>query len=1020
MPTSHWMAAPALRAVLYSALLAPLAANAQTSDEIYDSIPLAQETAEVPEPATDAVSLSKIAVTGSRIKRTEYETANPILTVDRDMIERSGVTSLGDLLQDLPVAGSALGTAFNNGGTGAVEVDLRNLGSQRVLVLVNGRRWVNGLRALSTSSVDLTTIPVSIIERVDILKDGASTTYGSDAIAGVINIITRTDFDGLELRGQLGGFMAEGDGQRENLNVSWGRVLGKTSVFVDLNYANDKEVFAGDRDISKVPLFGTGNTRGSLGTPQGTFVWVPNPTATDPGVVLNECDRLDVAFGTVNGTTDSELGISLIPDSIAENPTLGQLPLCWLTLSDGATGTSQSDFRRQLAEDAYNYAPINYLITPNERTSAFAMINQPLPFGMNFTSELLYNRRVSRQVLAEMPLFTGDLLFPPYSTLYIAEDQQYNPFDQDIGRADPNSELIGFGAVLRRMTEQGVRDFNQTVDTARVGFGLNGEFDALNRYVSWELGGSWGKSKNEAVNLGLIDLDHARLALGPAADCAADPDCVPLNMFGGQGPDGTGSITQDQLDYIIYTDHSSQEQEMHNAYLNLSSELFELPAGPLGFALGFEWRKEDYLSVPDPFVQAGRSSTNQQDITRGTIDAREVFAELAIPLLESQPFAEALELSLATRYSDYDAFGSKVVGKAGLRWQPFTDLLVRGTASEAFRAPAITDLFLGAAQSFPSLVDPCDADERAQDANADTNCDADGIDSGYTQTLTQLPSDFGGNPELKPETATTFTAGIVYSPSFLPDFNVYLDWFAIEIDDFITVPGAQYILDACYRSAPDQRSFCDAVDRGDNGGINNVLNQFANFAKLETSGVDITMDYTLPFTDFGLFKLSWDTSYLIKYDQYDPAIDGGSNKSSYAGRYEGGAAVNFPRVKSNAELAWSWENMKAAWNVRYVGTVTEDCYDGFDGDLSLTALGLCSNPNADDITASKNELDATWYHDVQFTYTLARLGTDLTIGVDNLFDQDPPIGYSSFANSYDVTTYDTPGTFGYLRFVTKF
>ncbi len=1012
-------AAPVLRGLMFGFLLTPLALQAQDEADVYDSIPLDEQELEADAPS-QAVALDRIEVTGSRIKRTDFETANPVLTVDRDMIERSGVTSLGDLLQDLPVAGSALGTAFNNGGTGAVEIDLRNLGSQRVLVLVNGRRWVNGLRSLSTSSVDLTTIPVSIIERIDVLKDGASTTYGSDAIAGVINIITRKDFDGLELRGQIGGFLSEGDGLRENLNISWGSVIGKTSVFLDLNYANDEEVFAGDREISKVPLFGTGNTRGSLGTPQGTFVWVPNPTATDPGLLANECDRLDVAFGTVNGTTGDTLGVSLIPDSIGSNPTLGQLPLCWLTLRDGATGTSQSDFRRQLPEDAYNYAPINYLITPNERSSAFAMINQPLAFGMNFPAAALYNRRVSRQVLAEMPLFTGDLLFPPFSTIYIAEDQAFNPFNQDMGRADPNSELIGFGAVLRRMVEQGVRDFNQTVDTARVGFGLTGEFDTLGRFVSWEFGGAWGKSENEAVDFGLIDLDHARLALGPAADCAADPDCVPLNMFGGQGPDGTGSITQDQLDYIIYVDESSQEQEMQNVYLNFSTELLEMPAGPLGVALGFEWRNEDYLSVPSPFVQAGRSSTNQQDITAGSIEAREVFAELAIPLLTSQPFAEALELSLAARFSDYDAFGSKTVGKAGLRWQPVADLLVRGTASQAFRAPAITDLFLGAAQSFPSLVDPCDADERAEDANADANCGADGIDDGYTQTLSQLPSDFGGNPNLQPETANTFTAGFVYSPSFLPEFNVYFDWFSIEIDDFITVPGAQYVLDACYRSNPDERSFCDAVERGANDGITNVLNQFTNFAKLETSGIDITMDYKLPFDAFGEFKLTWDTSYLIKYDQFDPTVDGGSTKTSYAGRYEGGAAVNFPRVKSNFELAWSMDNMKAAWNTRYIGAVTEDCYDGRGGDLSLTALGLCSDPNPDDITASQNELDATWYHDVQFTYTLADFGTDLTIGIDNLFDQDPPVGFSSFANSYDVTTYDTPGTFGYLRFVTRF
>lgn len=986
---------------------------AQDDPAPYQGITLPEEEDRVL-PADDAVNLSRLEVTGSRIKRTDFESVNPILTVDRDMIERSGVTSLGELLQDLPVAGSALGTAFNNGGTGAVEVDLRNLGSQRVLVLVNGRRWINGVRSLSTSSVDLTTIPVSVVERIDILKDGASTTYGSDAIAGVINIITRKDFDGLELRGQFGAF-DEGDGTREALTASWGRVFGQTSVFFDLNYANDGEVFAGDRALTRVPLFGTGNTRGSLGSPQGSFIFVPNPANTDPTLLANECDRLDVAGGTLNSTA----GFDLVPESLINDPTFGQLPLCWLTLRDGADGTSQSDFRRALPEDSYNFAPINYLLTPNERTSLFSMIDQPLPFGMNFTAEALYNRRESRQVLAEMPLFTGDLLFPPFSTLYVAADQEFNPFNQDIGRADENSGLIGLGAVLRRMTEQGVRDFNQTVDTQRLGGGLTGEFGLLDRYFSWELSATWGRSKNTAVNIGLLDLDHSRTAIGPAANCDGDPNCVPLNLFGGQFNGGT--ITPEMLDYIVYVDRSSQEQKMQNYQFNISTDLFELPAGTMGMAFGVEYRQEDYESIPSPFVQAGRSSNNQQDITRGSIKATEAFLELAVPLLTDQPFAQSLELSLATRYSDYQAFGAKTVGKAGLRWQPVGDVLFRTTASQAFRAPAITDLFLGSAQSFPSIDDPCDSDARAQDANAEANCSADGVPDTYSQSLTQLPSDFGGNPELQPETAQTYTAGVVYSPSYVPDLNVYVDWYSISIDDFITVPGAQYVMDACYRSAPEERALCDSVDRNpDTGVVNNILNQFQNFAELETSGYDITINYTLPFDEWGVIRLNWDTNYLVEYNQSVPVVGGGFVTDKLAGTYQGGAAQNFPRVKSNLQLSWGYQNMQASWTTRYIHSVVESCYDGFDGDLSLTSLGLCSMPNTDDPTLSMNELDAVWYHDVQFTYTLTKMDLDLTVGVDNLFDQDPPVGFSSFANSYDVTTYDTPGVFSYARFVKRF
>ncbi|MGJ8670602.1 MAG: TonB-dependent receptor plug domain-containing protein [Oceanococcus sp.] len=961
------------------------------------------------EPAPDTTQLDKIQVTGSRIRRTSIETEHPVLSITRDMIERSGATSLGELIQDLPVAGSAMNTAFNNGGEGAIEVNLRNLGSSRVLLLVNGRRWVNGVRTLATSAADLTTIPVSIVERIDVLKDGASTTYGSDAVSGVINIITRTQFDGVELRAQYGAF-EQGDGRREGLTATWGGMFGKTSVFLDVNYANDQEVFAGDRAISNIPVQGTGLTRGSLATPQGTFIFVPDPTATNTNLLINECDRVDV----LNDVIESESGIDL---PIEIPAALGQIPVCQLILRDGFSGENQTDFRRfDPVNDPYNYAPINYLLTPNERTSLFAQIQHPLPYDLSLSAELLLNRRASQQVLAEWPLFIGDALAPPASTIYVAADQQFNPFGQDIGRKDPVADFFGNGAILRRLSEQGVRDFRQSVDTQRIALGLSGDFAFNSRSIEWDINATLGNSRNKATNVGLVDLHHVRLALGPATDCDADPDCVPLNLFGGQG-DGSGSITQDMLGYITYVDRSSQNQQLQNYLMNARTDLTDLAAGPLGLAFGLEFRKEDYRSIPDPFVQSGRSSNAQQSITDGSIQASELFVELAVPILAQTKWTESLDLSIAGRYSDYGRLGSKTVGKLGLRWQPSKQLLIRSTASEAFRAPAISDLFLGRAQSYPLVSDPCNEDSQAEDSNTQQNCEADGVPANYSQTLLQLPSEFGGNPRLHPENANTVTAGLVFSPSAIAGFNLSLDWYRIEIHDFITAPGAQYIMDACYRVEPEMRRLCSNIERDtDTGVVSNILNQYENFATVETSGIDFSISYKLPQKSFGRLSFHWDSSYLINFTQHVPTADGNSVSESLAGRYEGSVFANFPRFRSNTELAWNAGNVRASWHVRYIHGVIEHCEDGFVP--SLIELDLCSEPTTS--LGPQNRLPSAWYHDIQLGYILQELDLDVSIGIDNLFDQKPPVGYTSFTHSFDVTTYRVPGVFSYIRLVKRF
>jgi iron complex outermembrane recepter protein len=988
----------------------PFEAESSEAPETIAVDPLRQDEAAA-DPVPEQTVLDAIEVTGSRIRRTDYETAQPIAVISREDIERTGLTSIGDLLQELPQAGAALNTAFNGYlDIGGVEVDLRNLGSNRVLVLVNGHRWVNGLRSLSTSSVDLSTIPISVVERIEVLKDGASAVYGSDAIAGVVNIITRKDYAGAEFRGYFGGY-GEGDGLTQNYSVSLGNIFNRTSLFFDLSHTRQSEIFNGDRELTRLPIYGTGLTRGSGNTPQGRLIFIPTPAT-------------EAALRAVD--PQSCPGLVPVESAVPEFPfpgTVGAVPLCIITTREGTSGESITDFRAyDSVNDPYNFAPDNYLLTPYEQTAAFAQIAHDLTESISFRSELLYNLRSSEQNAAPMPMLGGDLAPPPYSMLYIDVTNPYNPFGQDIARGVGGPLTPGSGVFGRRPLEYGPRLYSQDVDTLRGGFTLSGPLDlafaGLNRLLNWELGYSYGESKEKEILEGNFNLENMARALGPIIECT--DDCVPLNLFGGQGPDGQGTITQEMLDYITYVGISRSSQTIKDAYLNLSTELFELPAGALGIALGFEYREEFYRQQPDPFVVAGISSSNSAKPTAGGYDSKEAFVELGIPVVRDLPMVRELDISLAGRYSDYAGFGEATTYKAGLRWKPLDDLLVRATKSTAFRAPSVGELFLGDSASFPGLADPCAADYEGTDTdatqNAFLNCRSDLVVPSSTNVLAQLLEIFRGNPELEPETAHTLTAGIVYSPGVLPDLTMYFDWYRITIDDYITVPGSQYILDACYTAPPEERRYCEYVNRNQqSGNIESVINPFLNFSKLETEGFDLTLAYTLRAGDFGRLRLLGDAAYLTQYDLISEGPGGGSVVDEYAGDHIG--LGPFPRWKANATLAWDVGGWNASWSARYIHSMEETCND-IIFTPSLRDLGVCSHPDPDvsDGDDSRNVLPKRVYHNVQIGYLFADQAFKVTLGANNVLDAETPPSYAFLQSpTWEPTAYEIPGRFFYMR-----
>ncbi|MDD3763368.1 MAG: TonB-dependent receptor [Nevskiales bacterium] len=1062
---------PAWPAWVVAGVLLPALAWGQESDvefvdePVVETVPVEPLTddAQAAETAVDQARLETIEVTGSRIRRTDYETAQPVLRLSRQDIERSGLTSIGDLLQNLPQAGAALNTAFNNGGDGSTEIDLRNLGSNRVLVLVNGRRWVGGLSQLRTNSVDLNTIPISIIDSIEVLKDGASAIYGSDAIAGVVNIKTRRDFNGAELRAQAQVF-DDGEGLTQLYSYSFGSTNGKTGVFLDLSYLNQGELFANDREQASVPTLGTGISRGSAFTPQGRILFVPN--SVNGNVIANgqtgpESACFDLTGAVAGGALTDPFGTAGVPDPLGigglQDPGLNlpagsPLTLCDLARRPGAgTDPSGNYARWDQNEDPYNYAPVNYLLTPSERYSIFGQITHDFDNGIRFTSEALYNLRKSAQQLAETPVAVGDALPAPFALGYVDATNPYNPTNsnspyyipgtvaQDIGRADEAAGLIGLGAVLRRMVELGPRLFQQDVDTLRIGGGFDGQFDVLTQLVSWDLGAAYSESKLATTEAGLINMERLARAVGPIAECTGDDvnsappsaaGCVPFDFFG-----GPGTITQDMLGYVAYTAHDTARQQQRLFYGNASTNLFVgdwLP-GSLGVAAGVELRTESFRSDPDPLKVAGTSSTNAASPTRGSYDAFEAYVEFNVPVLANLPLFESLNLSLASRYSDYGDIGSNTSSKLGLEWRMFEDLLLRGTWSEAFRAPSITELYLGAVTSFPEVTDPCASTDRDTDPNVAANCDADGASSD--QTNAQLPTVFGGNPGLKPETATSITAGVVYSPRFIDDFSVALDWYRISLDDFITFIGTDQIFELCYRADPENRALCEKVQRNDDGQIVQIDNTAVNFQALEVEGLDINVNWKINndwLNRFGTFELIFDGAYVTRYDVTTPAASGPDVTTGLVG-FEFGGQSAIPRFKANASLIYGNGPWEASWSTRFIYHVYEQCDDQFYEDpgaangggnptpvLSLEQYGLCSGPVHPDY-GILNKIETTLYHDVQLSYALERWQTKFVLGVNNLFDQDPPPVYTAFASSYDPTLYDTWGSrTPYLRLIANF
>ncbi len=942
-------------AVQLSLLLAlPAAANAQT-----------------PAPQPEARTLDTVQVTGSRIRKAELETAVPVQVLTREDIDRSGFTSVADIVQNLTASGAALNTKFNSSGNfgfppdgggvgaGAATVDLRHLGAKRVLVLVDGIRWVNESSASGVgSAVDLNTIPLALIDRIEVLEDGASSIYGSDAIAGVVNIITKRDAEGGTLDLHYGEYDDLG-GATWGADLGWGGSSERAQWFLGASYYKQREIASSKFANASVPVPGTGLANGSSATPQGRFVF------QDP---------------------NTGQSFNLTPNDGATSP----------FYDPSQTGcTRTDDFHCFGTADRYNFAPNNLLLTPSERKSVFGQVRFEFTPQVSAYARVLYNERTSANQAAPEPIFLGTDagVYNPYaeSTLTISALNPFNPFGFDLTTEGDNPNLF---LLARRPVEGGPRRYQQDVKTWYAAGGLEGTFGVGVRTWNWDVNLVRSQSRAEQTNSGSYNIRRINEALGDPAACAAIAGCTPLDLFG-----GPGTITPQMLAFIqpIVRDESSNTLTLASA--NVTGDLFEMWAGPLAFAAGVEYRKYEGSYTPDPITVAGEYNGVPSGITRGDYDVNEAYAEFSVPLMRDTVFGETLDLSIAGRYSDYSTFGGETTGKVGLRWQPVDELLFRMSYAEGFRAPSIGELYGTLSRFDATLVDPCSGAAVPSPA-----CAADGVPPGYEQTNSQISVVTSGNADLEPERSRSLMIGSVWSPSFADEvwwsdrLDLGVTFYRHHIDDAIQAPDAQAILERCI--ATRDPFSCASYERSDRGQIIRFDDILANLGTIKTDGWDFTAAWTLPERDWGRLRFDAKTTWVTRYEL--------ANETGELEPRRPGVEVNnsaIPEWSGTLVTDWTRGPWSLAWTVRYIDSLVESCG------------GANGFPICDDSDNDLNGLGSTTYHDLQLSWrnTAWLKGTRLALGVNNVTGKEPPVCLSCSLNGYDASTYDLPGRFIYAR-----
>ena len=956
-------------------------------------------------PAADeqnSAEVSDIVVTGSRIARKDYVANSPIVTVTQEDFKATGSTNIETLIQELPQF-TPLGSASSNSPNvaGQAQVQLRGLGAIRTLVLLNGRRVVS---SSASSVVDLNLFPTALISNVETITGGASSTYGSDAVAGVLNFQLNRKFEGVQLDAQSG-ISDRGDAASQAVSLTVGRDIaaGRGNVVLSLGYSNRDSVLNAAREFSLIGGFAGTSPLGSTVFDATNLPSVAAVSAAVPGAARGN------TFGFNN------------------NGTLFAYQGARDYLSPGGVGYEGFRTPGPLQQTDFTYATgdRNYMIIPQQRYNVYAAANYEISPFAEVYADFLFSQYDANNQLASNPA-TG-----PTTGFRIPAA---NPFIPAELRAVLNSRPNPAGSFRldKRFNELGPRRQNETYDVYQITAGLRGRVPGVGDWT-YDAYLSYGRVDNSTAYTGYLSRSATQKLLdapdGGASLCA-----------GGFNPFGENPLSPACIAYISRVPTNTTKNNQRIAEINLQGGLFNLPAGQVRAAVGATYREQNYAFVPDAMALATftlngvtgpeLAGLSSQPLS-GSDKVREVYGELLIPLLRDLPLIRSLETNVGYRVSDYATIGSVSTYKADLSWEIFEGLRVRGGIQRAVRAPSLGELFAAQSLSFPNIGvpvssagvrqfsgDPCDirgayrAPGGANASQVRALCVAQGIPGqvvdSYTFSNAQVSGLTGGNPLLKEETADSFTVGATlrspFSSPWLSGLSASVDYYNISIEQVVGTLATTEQLRRCFNengtSNPTydpNNFFCQLFSRDPNSGqITSTLETNANLGTLKTSGVDFQIDWALTLADvggpdWGSFALNFIGTKLEEWKRQD--IPGG-DFTDRKGTISNAFGLTLPEWKFLSALNWKYNPLTVGVRWRYVGSV-----ENFN--------------NRDQALGAVN------YFDLNTSLKVNELMT-FRAGVNNLTDAQPPVYSPSIAANTDPSTYDLVGRRYYVGITARF
>ena len=920
----------------------------------------------------EEAQLEEVVVTGSRIRRADYVANAPVATLGADQIELTATVNTEQLLNTMPQMVPGFDRTSNNPGNGTATVDLRGLGSNRTLVLINGTRAVPTTQG---GSVDINNIPTALIERVEVLTGGASAVYGSDAVAGVVNFVLKDDFEGVSFN-VMTEQTEEGDAELTSVDLTIGGNIadGRGNVVINAQYTDRSDLFQGDRGFANFAQFDDTDANGNPILINGGSSGVPGTSIFAGGLGGFSPDSSGIVFG----------------DNGAARPFV--------------TGGDDNDF--------YNYAPVNYIQLPQTRFQANALGHFDVSDKIQVYGRMMFTQSKVPQQLAPTPIFQAGAEFTldgspflPAATQQVLSDALGSGVDSDGDGIDDTATAF----VRRRLVEVGPRISDDKYTNFQLLAGVRGDIGETG--WTYDVYVSEGEVSNSNTQSGNVNRDRFLQAL--QLDLAADPTggtcvdtanngstvgCAPMNIF------GPGNISDDAAAFLRTAVAAEGEFEQRVWAASFAGDLFNLPAGAVAAAVGFERIELRSDFRPSQDLAAGTiAGFNGSPASGGAFDSDAFFGELLVPVVRDLPMAEAIDLELAYRTTDYSTVGSVDNYKIAGSWTIVPQVRVRGGFNTAIRAASIGELFAPQSEGFPGASDPCAGESAPVDAATAAICTATGVPAGAVGSVAidpaagQIRGLFGGNPNLSEEEADTITVGVVIEPDwFVEDLTVSVDYFDIKIDGAIASfgGGVNNILNVCYDATNAAGGvgspFCNAVNRRADGTIEFVEATSQNIAEVTLKGFDLQASYSRD-----LFGGDMQVNYVGTYTTESTTVPfAGGDPIECEGQFGLDCGEPLPEYKHRMTFNWSKDKITSQLLWRYVGEVKDDDVD---------------------TTYFIETIDGTHYFDGVVSYAV----TDnyrVSLGVDNLFDEKPPIlgDNQEQANTYPAT-YDVFGRTYFLR-----